>query len=233
MLKKLDLNTIALAKEYNQKMVFSYLETNPRFEIGDWWKEEELPFDLSQFGEFKTIAVEVGFGFGEFLFSNALIEKETLFVGIEKYGEGLRKLIDRIKKTNINNIIPLCGDAYVIMQVFFADKSTDKIYVNFPDPWPKKRHQKRRILTEEFFKLAERKLKDNGILYFATDDPVLMEFSQSEIKKVPELKNMCHPDKYLLNSPYRVRTRYENKWIKEHKQLFYFVYGKIDASHKI
>lgn len=214
-------------------MAISYLETIPRFEIGDWWKEEELPFDLSLFGKFKNIAVEVGFGFGEFLVSIAEIEKETLFFGIEKYGEGLRKLVGRIKKDNITNIIPLSGDAYVIMQVFFGDKSIERIYVNFPDPWPKKRHQKRRILTEEFFRLAERKLNDKGILYFATDDRMLAKFAQSEIEKIPKFKNMLHPHKFLSDSPYLARTRYENKWMKEGKQLFYFVYGKNDASHKI
>ncbi|MFB3851163.1 MAG: tRNA (guanosine(46)-N7)-methyltransferase TrmB [Acidobacteriota bacterium] len=210
-----------------------FFETIPRFEIGDWWKEEELPLDFKKFGEYEKIALEVGFGFGEFLLATAEKEKETLFFGIEKYGEGLKKIVDKLRNSRINNVIPLCGDAYVILQVLFAENVLEKIYVNFPDPWPKKRHQKRRILTEEFFKLSARKLKENGKLFFATDDENLAQFAMSEIEKVPQLQNLCYPAKYLTQSPYSFNTRYEKKWMAENKNLYYFIYGKKDASHQI
>lgn len=210
-----------------------YFDKIPRFEIGDWWKEEELPLDLKKFGEYRKIALEVGFGFGEFLLSVAENEKDTLFFGIEKYGEGLRKIVNIIKREDIRNIVPLSGDAYVILQVLFNENSLEKIFVNFPDPWPKKRHQKRRVLTEEFFKLCGRKLKDTGKLFFATDDENLAKFAMSEIKRVPQLKNLCHPAPYLSHSPYSSETRYERKWMAENKNLYYFIYGRENASHQI
>mgnify|MGYP005859815937 CR=1 FL=1 len=203
----------------------------PRFELGDWWKEEELPLDLSKYGNFNKIVVEVGFGFGEFLFALSEVEKESLFIGIEKYGKGIRKITDIIKKKSIYNIIPLCGDAYVIFQVLFADNSIDKVIVNFPDPWPKKRHQNRRLLTEEFFRLASRKLRGNGELFFATDDENLAKFAIEEISKVEQLENINHPHLYILESPYLVKTRYEKKWIKEGKKLYYFIYRKKNATY--
>lgn len=203
----------------------------PRFEFGDWWKEEELPLDFNKFGNFNKIVVEVGFGFGEFIVALSEAEKEALFVGIEKYGEGIRKVTDTIKKKNIFNIIPLCGDAYVILQVLCADNSIDRVIVNFPDPWPKKRHQKRRLLTEEFFYLASRKLKINGELFFATDDENLAKFAIEEIGKVEQLENINHTLPFVLKSPHSVKTRYEKKWIKEGKKLYYFNYRKKNATY--
>ncbi|MCX7831235.1 MAG: tRNA (guanosine(46)-N7)-methyltransferase TrmB, partial [Acidobacteria bacterium] len=173
------------------------------------------------------------FRFGEFLVSIADKEKDSLFIGIEKYGEGLRKIVAKIKREGIKNIIPLCGDAYVILQVAFKDNFLEKIYVNFPAPWPKKRHQKRRILTEEFFTLSSRKLKEGGKLYFATDDQNLTEFAINEIEKVPQLTNLCLPEKFLSNSPYPAKTRYETKWSEENKKLYYFIFEKKNASHQV
>ena len=210
-----------------------FFENISRFEIGDWWKEEELPLDAKKFGEYDKIALEIGFGFGEFLVSTAEKENDTLFFGVEKYGEGLKKIVNILKQKDVRNVVPLCGDAYVILQVLFSDNSLDKIFVNFPDPWPKKRHQKRRVLTEEFFRLSARKLKEEGRIFFATDDENLAKFAMSEIEKVPQLENLCHPQPYLSLSPYLSKTRYEKKWMAEKKNLYYFIYGRRNASHQI
>ena len=203
----------------------------PRFEIGDWWKEEDLPIDFKKFGDFLKLNVEVGFGSGEFITSFATSIKKELFVGIEVYGEGLRKVIKKIKEEKIENILPLCGDAYVITQVVFEDESLNSIFINFPDPWPKKKHKDRRLLKDEFFLLCKRKLKRKGWLYFATDDESLALFADREIKKVDGLKNCNSPNSYIHKPIYPYKTKYEKKFIEEGKKIFYFLYEKEDAPH--
>ena len=202
-----------------------------RFEIGDWWKEEDLPLDYKKFGNFLKLNVEVGFGSGEFITSFATSNQKDLFVGIEVYGEGLRKVVKKIKEEKIENILPLCGDAYVVMQVAFEDESLDSIFINFPDPWPKKRHKDRRLLKDEFFLLCKRKLKRKGTLYFSTDDENLALFADLEIKKVDEMKNSNSPYPYIHEPIYPYKTKYEKKFLEEGKKIFYFLYEREDASH--
>ena len=203
-----------------------FWEEIPRFEIGDWWKDEELPLDFRRFGSFSSVCCEVGFGHGEFIFSMAEKDTEKLFVGIERYGEGLRKILRAIRRSSAPNIMPLCGDGYVILQVAFADESLESVFVNFPDPWPKKRHEERRLFTREFFSLCARKLKRGGRVNFATDDRALAKQGMDEIGAVKDLVNENPPPGHLARSPHPFQTRYERKWMSEGKSLFYFTYGK-------
>lgn len=186
----------------------------------------DLPINFKNFFDFEKIKVEVGFGFGEFIFSFAKEEKKNLFVGIEKYGLGMRKLLGRLKDEGLDNLCPLSGDCFVTLQVVFDDNYIDCIFVNFPDPWPKKRHKQRRILNEEFFNIAKRKLKEGGKLYFATDDENLANFAVEEIKKVDGFINLFHPNNFSEKPIFPYKTRYETKWLKENKKIFYFLYEK-------
>lgn len=203
-----------------------------RFEIGDWWMEEALPIDFKRFLDYENLVLEVGFGYGEFLIALSQQREKDLFIGIERLREGLKRLIKGIKEKGLKNIVPLCGDAYVILQVCFDEHTLSEIYVNFPDPWPKKKHIRRRILSEEFFRLSSRKLKSDGKIFFATDDEDYALFAEKEIKKVSSLKNLLEPERFLDISPYPVETRYESKWKKENKRLYYFIYGREDATYK-
>jgi len=149
-------------------------------------------------------------------------KRDTLFVGVEYYGEGLRKITRTVKETGISNIVPLCGDGYVILKVVFANDSLDGIFVNFPDPWPKKRHEKKRLFTKEFFSLCAMKLKKGGKLNLATDDKDLAGQAIEEIKSVDRLELLSH----LERSPHPFQTRYEKKWMSEGRELSYFTYEK-------
>ena len=193
---------------------------------GDWWKDEDLPIGWAGLLGEGALNVEVGFGEGEFLLGMALRHPDMRYVGIERYAEGHRKLIKRARSEDTENVLTMVGDAYIILNLAFEQASLDSVTVNFPDPWPKARHARRRLYTEEFFGIAARKLRRGGTLYLATDDRPYAEQAARAIAGVSELTSM-HPDKpWLDGSPYPVQTRYETRWIKEGRPLHYFVYSR-------
>lgn len=201
-------------------------ETIPRFEIGDWWKDESLPVSFAKYLPFVKISVEVGFGHGEFLHQMARSRPQDLFVGIEHFGEGFRKLVRDIRKDGTRNCIPLIGDGFIVLQVAFGDGAISDLYVNFPDPWPKKRHEERRLFVKEFFSLAARKIAEGGSLHLATDHRPMAEQAMAGIREVPEFINAEINEAFRSESPYPFRTRYETKWMNEGRELFYFTYEK-------
>ena len=134
----------------------------------------------------KAIVLEIGFGMGE---ATALIGKdfpETGFIAVEVHKPGIGKLMARIEELELGNIRIIEGDAHPILKTMIADNSVDAIHLFFPDPWPKKRHFKRRIVNERFLSEVHAKLKPGGYLHIATDwvpyaEWITQEFSQTKL----------------------------------------------------
>jgi tRNA (guanine-N7-)-methyltransferase len=117
----------------------------------------------------KRVILEIGFGMGE---ATALIGRdfpETGFLAVEVHKPGIGKLMARIEELELRNIRIIEGDAHPILKTMIPDNSVDGIHLFFPDPWPKKRHHKRRIVNNEFLKLIYPKIKDGGFIHIATD----------------------------------------------------------------
>ena len=117
----------------------------------------------------KKVILEIGFGMGE---ATALIGRdfpETGFLAVEVHKPGIGKLMARIEELELRNIRIIEGDAHPILKTMIPDNSVDGIHLFFPDPWPKKRHHKRRIVNNEFLKLIYPKIKDGGFIHIATD----------------------------------------------------------------
>ena len=126
--------------------------------------------DIPQlFPNSKKVILEIGFGMGE---ATALVGRdfpETGFLAVEVHKPGIGKLMARIEELEISNIRIIEGDAHPILKTMIPDNSVDGIHLFFPDPWPKKRHHKRRIVNNEFLKLIYPKIKDGGFIHIATD----------------------------------------------------------------
>ncbi|MFQ5444385.1 MAG: tRNA (guanosine(46)-N7)-methyltransferase TrmB, partial [Nitrospinales bacterium] len=139
-------------------------EENPYFlcptECPDW---------KSVFGNDHPLKIDIGFGGGSFLLEMAIREPECNFVGLDMYHKGIRKIVTRIDKLMIQNIRIVYGDAREKFPVIFKDGELSSIYINFPDPWPKKRHSKRRLIKPAFVHLLSNKLKQGGKIHVATD----------------------------------------------------------------
>jgi tRNA (guanine-N7-)-methyltransferase len=113
--------------------------------------------------------LEIGFGMGQSLSIQAKSHPENHYLGIEVHQPGVGSLLQQIQKENISNIKIFCADAIDVLQNAIPDYSLSKIQIFFPDPWPKKKHHKRRLIQEDFLKLLHLKLKSQGILHIATD----------------------------------------------------------------
>lgn len=148
----------------------------------------------------KNIIVDIGFGNGQQLLFFSENMPDYNFIGIELYKKGIANLINQIKHKNLNNIKIIYEEATIALQKFFYDKSISKIQIFFPDPWPKRRHHKRRLIQKEFINIIKNKLVDSGILHIATDSDDYANY----IKKIMlEFKEFDQPENI---QPYLVRT---------------------------
>ena len=116
----------------------------------------------------KTI-MEIGFGMGE---ATAIIAKnhpDNAYIAVDVHPPGIGKLLSRIDEDKLANVKVIEDDVHVVLEHMFADHCLDGIHLFFPDPWPKKKHHKRRIVNEGFLQLIHPKLKKGGFIHIATD----------------------------------------------------------------
>lgn len=138
---------------------------------GDYGIEQSQKLvDLAAlFPNAQEVIMEIGFGMGE---ATALIGKafpEKGFIAVDVHRPGVGKLFALIHEHELTNLRVIQGDVHLVLYEMFADKSFDAIHLFFPDPWPKKRHNKRRIVNSDFLSLIAAKLKDGGHIHIATD----------------------------------------------------------------
>jgi len=118
--------------------------------------------------QFPTI-LEIGFGMGSSLLAIAQEHPENNYIGIEVHRPGVGALLANIATHNLTNIRIYCADAIEVLNQCILDNSLTEIIILFPDPWPKKKHHKRRLIQPKFIELIHSKLQPNGYLHIATD----------------------------------------------------------------
>ncbi|TAK43051.1 MAG: tRNA (guanosine(46)-N7)-methyltransferase TrmB [Betaproteobacteria bacterium] len=123
------------------------------------------------FGRAAPLVLEIGSGMGETTAAIARSQPESDFIAIEVHGPGVGSLLNRIEADRIANLRVIRHDAVEVLEHMIADASLAGIHLFFPDPWPKKRHHKRRLVQPAFTALAARKLAPGGYLHAATDWP--------------------------------------------------------------
>jgi len=112
---------------------------------------------------------EIGFGMGDALAAMAKAKPHCDYLGIEVHRPGVGSLLLKLEKDAVDNVRVVCADAVEVLQHHLPDTTLDAVHLFFPDPWPKTRHHKRRIVQAEFVELVRRKLKPGGIFHMATD----------------------------------------------------------------
>jgi tRNA (guanine-N7-)-methyltransferase len=162
----------------------------------------------------EQIILEIGFGMGE---ATALIGKdfpETGFLAVEIHKPGIGKLMARIEELELSNIRIIEGDAHPILQTMIPDSSVHGVHLFFPDPWPKKRHNKRRIINAEFLKLIHPKIKDGGFFHIATDWVPYAEYIQEVFAASPLFTGGV-----VERPEWRPITRFEGQGITKDHQV--------------
>lgn len=132
------------------------------------------------FGNDHSIRIEIGMGKGKFLHELAKENPEINYIGIEKYSSVLLRAIQKMETDPLPNLRFIRMDAEEISEVF-AEEEIDRIYLNFSDPWPKKRHARRRLTLKEFLKRYDQILAKDGRVEFKTDNRDLFAFSLEEV----------------------------------------------------
>ena len=121
------------------------------------------------FGRPGPLVLEIGFGMGQSLLQMAAAAPATNYLGIDIYRPGAARLMQAMREQQVGNIRIYCDDAVAVMQSCLADDSLDGVQIFFPDPWPKKRHHKRRLIQAPFVELLVSRLRPGGFLHLATD----------------------------------------------------------------
>ena len=134
----------------------------------------------SKFENNNPIHVEFGTGRGKFITTHAKNNLDINYIAMEIKEEVLLKAVEKAHEANLNNILFVWGNVNNILD-YFEEKEISRVYVNFCDPWPKKRWAKRRLTHSSFLEKYDTILKDDGELHFKTDNRDLFEFSLNEI----------------------------------------------------
>ena len=171
--------------------------------------------DFSEvFGNSKSVTLEIGFGNGESLAQMAREQPEHNFVGVEVHRPGVGHLLQLIERDHLSNIRVIYADAMEVLETMTAADSLDTLQLFFPDPWPKKRHHKRRIICLDFTQLVAKKLKQGGILHIATDWQHYAEAVLEILEKSPGLDNLSATATYTPRPATRPVTKFERRGLK-------------------
>jgi len=186
------------------------------------------PLDLAAiFANDHPVELEIGMGKGLFLKNAALHNPDVNYLGIELRRKYFNKALDRVEKRPLPNARLIHGEAFSFMQDFLRPESLAAIHVYFPDPWPKKRHHKRRLFSDEFLTLAHRTLTPGGLLLIATDHADYWAWIVETLSRQTLLER-CDA---LPTPPGQVDglTNYEIKYKTEGRPIYRIGYRKPEA----
>ena len=172
--------------------------------------ETMLDFD-DHFGRSADVIVEIGFGNGESTWQMARAEPEKNFIGIEVHQPGVGQLLMALDEHAIENVRIACEDAVPFLQKRIATGSLAGVRIYFADPWPKKRHHKRRIIQPEFVEELARCLAKDGILHLATDWQPYAEHVLEVMRSNTEFSNLSASGDYCERPDWRPYTKYEKR----------------------
>lgn len=170
----------------------------------------------------KKIHVELGTGRGQFINTLAEMHRDIFFIGIEIKEEILLDAVKKSLDNGLNNIKYLWHDINNIDTIFDEDE-VERIYINFCDPWPKKRHSKRRLTHREFLDKYRKILSQNGEIHFKTDGEELFEFSLNEMLDTEYIVRDVSLNLYRDESIDTIKTEYEEKFISQGKSIYRLV----------
>lgn len=171
--------------------------------------------------------VDIGFGMGEATRTVASEHPEWGILGIEVHKPGIGKLLWYIHQEKLNNIRIVENDAVKVVADMLAPASVDAFHIWFPDPWPKKRHHKRRLLQPDFVSLCASRLKSGGCIHMATDWSHYAEYVLEVFSQNPHLKNTCKD--WAPRPEYRPQTKFEKKGLAEGRTIRDIIFTKVDT----
>ena len=166
------------------------------------------------FGNSNPVILEIGSGKGRFLIGTATERPDLNLIGIEKSLHYHRVIRDRVTKRNLSNIRLINHDAYLVLRDMVSDASLSEIHIYFPDPWPRKREQKRRIIRPEALEQFRRTLVDGGFGIYVTDHREYYEIA------APLIEEHFRAERRIPGPEDPPRTNYEAKYRAEGREIY-------------
>jgi tRNA (guanine-N7-)-methyltransferase len=196
------------------------------------WQRYGLDFSgaprdfAAAFARDAPLVLEIGFGNGEQLLHAAEVEPERNFVGIEVHRPGVGRLLNALADANIGNVRVYHHDAVDVLEKEIGVATLDEIRIYFPDPWPKKRHRKRRLIQPEFVALAASRTVPGGRLHLATDWADYAEHMQSVLDNAPEWRRHAQHTASASRPGWRIDTHFERRGLKLGHGVWDLVYER-------
>lgn len=181
-----------------------------------------------QMPEGAPIVMEIGFGNGDFLVHLAQTHPDWVLIGVEIYLPGVAKAVGRLEDAGLIErcrITQLPAQYVLTHQV--AEGQLDGIFINHPDPWPKARHHKRRIIQKEFAALMVTRLKPGGFIKLASDKPDLAEWMRDILDATPGLENVAGVGGFVERDGDRPQTKFEQRGMKAGRASQFLHYVKV------
>jgi len=180
------------------------------------------------FGNDRPLALEIGCGIGDFIVQQADRSPETNHIAIDIFNQGCQQTCSRVDGSGLANIRVMRAEARYLMHHHLGKDSLQKIYINCPDPWPKKRHRKRRLLNQDFINLALYCLRPGGELYFTTDFIDYGETAGQLLAADPRLINL-HPTPYTHDLGDYPVSKYMRRFLDLGQPIYFCRYQKHQA----
>jgi len=163
------------------------------------------------FGRRAPRVLEIGFGMGDSLAAMAKADTSRDYVGIEVHRPGIGSVLMKLEKDAVANVRIVCADAVEVLQHYLPDASLAALHLFFPDPWPKKRHHKRRLVQTGFVELVHDKLQPGGILHMATDWEDYARQMLAVMEAAAGYQNAAGAGKFAPRPPHRPLTKFERR----------------------
>lgn len=195
------------------------IDTHPEIVIPD--PEQKKGKWQEVFGNENPLHIEAGTGKGRFIIGMAKANPEINYIGIELFDSVIVTALETIlaNEEEIPNLRLLKVNAKDIAD-YFEKGEVDRLYLNFSDPWPKKRHAKRRLTHESFLKLYEAVLPEEGEIHFKTDNRKLFEYSLTSISEYGMLLKEVSLDLHANEPEWNIMTEYEEKFSKKGQPIY-------------
>ncbi len=177
---------------------------------------------IDVFDNVNPVTIEIGFGMGK---ATAIIAEENPdknYIGLEVHRPGVGKLLGEIRDKNLQNLYIIEHDALEVLEYMISDSSVNAFHIFFPDPWPKKKHHKRRLVQRPRTDLLAKKLAPGGYIYMATDWEPYADFAMEELLATPGLHNAY--EDFAPHQEWRPETKFEAKGVnadRKIKELFF------------
>jgi tRNA (guanine-N7-)-methyltransferase len=200
---------------------------NPVLDITEYCVPLEMQDVLNNTNE---LALEIGFGYGDFLIQMAKERPDLNYVGIEIKRNRFKRAVNTFLKQKINNVKLLHMDATMALHEVFKPSTFIEVYINFPDPWPKDRHKKHRIINNSFLDKLSKIMKPRGLLEITSDHRDYIEHMLTVFDQNSGFKNSFESPGYTNTLTNRPLTKYEIEYRMEGREIFYLSYANQNNS---